>query len=337
MDHVGIDVHVKYSEICILSEEGEVLERRQVPTTEAALKRVFRGRRRARLIMECGPMTPWLYRVLRSVGHEVVVVNPRRVRLIAESTLKSDAIDAEILARLSRMDGVLLGSVYQRSTSAQLLRTRLRIRSVMVQVRTKLINSVRGVLRAHGYRMPRCTTDRFVGKFVDLEVDDTLRQILDPMLEMICQVSEQVASLTAELQAMSDEDELMARLRSVPGVGPLVSISFVAWVDRPERFARSRDVGACLGLRPRVRGSGGKIQHGRITREGDGEMRRLLVQAAHVALRSRQETRLKRWALALAERAGKKKAVVALARKIAIVLHRLWVTGDDFHALSAHA
>ncbi len=142
MDPVGIDVHTKYSEICVLSSRGRVLERRQVAITETSLRRFFAKRERSRLVMECGSVTPRLYRLLKNWDHEVVVVNPRRARLIAESTLKSDTIDAEILARLSRFDGVLLGSVYQRSRAAQLLRTRLRVRTELVRNRTRLIKSV---------------------------------------------------------------------------------------------------------------------------------------------------------------------------------------------------
>jgi len=337
MDHIGIDVHLKYSEICVLSEEGEVIERQEIATTEAAIRRFFGCRAEAQVVMECGSMSPWLYRLLHSLVHKVIVVNPRRIRLIAESTLKSDQIDAEILARLSRMDGILLGSVYQRSQSAQLLRTRLRVRTELVQARTKLITSVRGTLRAHGFRMVRCKTDRFVAKFFDLNLDGSLRLALDPMIEAIYRISEQITALSKEFESLADEDELMARLRSVPGGGPLVSLAFVAWVDRPERFRRSRDVGPGLGLRPRISGSGGKIRHGHITRQGDSEMRRLLVQAAHIAIRSRQPTRLQVWAKELAERAGKKKAVVALARKIAVLLHKLWISGEDFQPFLVRA
>ncbi len=215
MDPVGIDAHTKYSEIYVLSSRGRVLERRQVATTETSLRRFFAKRERSRLVMECGTVTPWLYRLLKSWGHEVIVVNPRWVRLIAESTLKSDTIDAEILARLSRFDGVLLGSVYQRSKAAQLLRTRLRVRTELVRNRTRLINSIRGTLRSHGYRMSRCETRRFVDRFVRLKVEDELRLVLDPLLEMIVQLNQQIAELSAQLESLSEDDELMVRLKDL--------------------------------------------------------------------------------------------------------------------------
>jgi transposase len=150
------------------------------------------------------------------------------------------------------------------------------------------------------------------------------------LLVSICQLSQQIEELTRELRELARSDELVLRLQSVPGVGPVVGLAFVAWMDRPERFQDSRDVGACLGIRPKVRGSGGVIRHGNITREGDKEMRALLVQAAHAALHSSKDAALLRWAKNLVERIGKHKAVVALARKIAVLLHRLWVTGDSF-------
>jgi transposase len=267
------------------------------------------------------------------MGHEVVVVNPRRVRLIAESTLKTDRIDAEILAWLCRQDEALLRPVYQRSEGAQDLRTRLRARTSLVRARTALINSVRGTLRSRGYRMSSCIAGRFASRFYELQLESPLRQMLDPLVEMIAQLSQHIERLEADLVEESEADELLVRLQEVPGVGPLVCLAFVGWVDRPERFSRSRDVGACLGLRPRVRDSGERQWHGAITREGDAEMRRLLVQAAHASLNCRRDSALKRWAEQLAQRVGKRKAVVALARKLAVLLHRLWVTGRSYQAL----
>lgn len=332
MEHVGIDVHQKYSEICWLTEEGEVKVRRRLPTTETSLRRFFGRVGQLLVVLESSCVTPWVSRLLGEMGHEVVVLNPRRVRLIAESTLKSDTIDAEILARLSRFDLKLLRPVYQRSEAAQELRTRLRVRGSLVKCRTALINSVRGSLRSQGYRMGSCPTPSFVAHWFRLRLEPGVREVLEPLVETIAELTDRIAVLERELKAASRSDELMLRLQDVPGVGPLVSLAYVGWMDRSERFQKSRDVGACLGLRPRVRGSGGKILRGRITREGDCEMRRLLVQAAHAAMNSKKEFQLRRWAEVLAERVGKSKAVVALARKIAVLLHRLWVTGERYRA-----
>ena len=330
MKHVGIDLHMKYSEICELSESGKVLTQCRIPTTEASLRRFFGRRKPRRVVIESGGLTSWVHRVISSFHHEVVVVNPRRVRLIAESTMKTDAADAEILARLSRFDPQLLHQVYRRSDEAQHLRSRLRVRGALVKSRTALINTVRGIVRAQGYRLPSSTTSRFVERFVAAQIPEELRQLLDPLMETLVALNTQICSLDKELRALAREDELLVRLQSIPGVGPLVSLAFVGWMDRADRFEKSRDVGACLGLRPSVRDSGGQSHHGSITREGDREMRRLLVQAAHASLQCRQDSSLKRWGLQLIERRGKGKAVVALGRKISVLMHRLWVTGESF-------
>jgi len=333
MIHVGIDVHVKYSQICEISARGRLLSEDRIPTTEAGLRRRFARRDPARILLEAGGSTAWVRRLLQELGHVVVVVHPRQVKLIAQSTLKTDRIDAEILARLSRFDAALLSPVYQRSEAAQLLRTQLGVRSSLVKTRTRLINMVRGTLRAHGHRMGSCTAESFVARFYQIQdLDPDLAAILDPLLETLHEVSQRLRGIDQELVETTRQDELPLRLQTVPGVGPIVSLAFIAWMDRPERFADSRDVGACLGLRPQVRESGGRTWRGRITREGDREMRRLLVQAAHAALSCRQESTLKRWAESLAERSGRKKATVALARKIAVLLHRLWITGESFRA-----
>ncbi len=330
MEYLGIDVHSKYSEVCGVSEAGEITVRRRVATTESGFRGFFGGRECSQVVLESGPVTPWVYRLLVALGHEVTVVNPRRVRLIAESTLKTDKIDAEILARLSRLDLGFLRPVYQRSREAQALRTRLRVRTNLVRARTSMINTVRGTLRAQGYRMGSCTTRRFVARYAEVSLDASLAEALDPLIETLVELTDRIDALEADLVAEARSDELLKRLQTVPGVGPLVSLAFVGWMDSPERFQRSRDVGASLGLRPSLRSSGGREVRGRITREGDSEMRRLLVQAAHSTLRCRQDFTLKRWAERLAERVGKRKALVALARKLGVLLHHLWVTGDSF-------
>lgn len=330
MEHVGIDVHQKYSEVCVVSDSGQVVLRDRISTTESRFRRFFRARKASRVILECGPLTPWVYRLLLELVEEVVVVNPRRVRLIAESTMKTDVLDAEVLARVGRLDLDLLRPVYQRSRAAQELRTQLRARNALVRSRAALIHSVRGTLRAQGYRIGSSTTRRFLERYLAVQLPESLAHAVDPLVETIVELSERIDRLHEELVARSRADELTARLQTVPGVGPLVSLAFVGWVDRPERFRASRSVGACLGLRPRLRSSGGHEYRGRITREGDSEMRRLLVQAAHACLRSSKDSALKRWGEQLSERVGKNKAVVALARKIGVLLHHLWISGERF-------
>ena len=330
MKHLGIDVHLKSTEICELSEKGKVLGRARIPTTESGLRIYFGRRRRRRVVMECSGSTPWIFRLLKQLGHDVVVVDPRKIRLIAESTLKCDRVDAEILARLSRFDEALLQPVYQRSYAAQELRTRLKVRQSLVRSRAKLVTTIRGSLRAHGYRLGSCATRSFVARWATLKVEASLGQALDPLVETIAELTDRITALERELHAEAKSDELPVRLQEIPGVGPLVALSFVAWVDRPERFATSRAVGASLGLRPILRASGDRVYQGRITRHGDIEMRWLLVQAAHASFLAKRDSALKRWSEQLERRVGKAKAAVALARKLAVVMHRMWITGEHY-------
>jgi transposase len=335
--HCGIDVHARTSELCEVSGSGKVVRRERLATTQTGFRRRFEGVARTRVVVECSGSTPWVVRLLEELGHEVVVVNPRRVRLIAESTLKCDRVDAEILARLSRLGPEMLRPVYQRSYEGQLLRTRLRLRSSLVRARATLINQVRGTLRAHGAPMSSCSAKSFGARFVSHRLPASLREALEPLASAIGELTQRIEAVEKPLVEEAKGDELMERLQEVPGVGPLVSLAFVAWVDRPERFAKSRDVGACLGLRPKLRESGGVARRGNITREGDTNMRWLLVQAAHAALAVRRDSALKRWAEPLVARLGKKRAIVALARKLAVLLHILWKSGQSYQAFPARA
>lgn len=329
MDHVGIDVHEKYSQVCEMVN-GQVASSVRIATTQTWLRRHFGGRERLRVLLECGGSSRWVARLLRELGHEVVVVHARRLRLIAESTLKTDAIDAEILARLAGMDPELFAPVYQRRPEAEALRAQLGVRRTLVAARTAMRTCVRGRLRSLGYRMSSCAAGRFVERFYTLGLPVEVEESLEPLLEMIVHLTQRLAVLEAELQRRSREDTVLRRLRTVPGVGPVVSCAFQAWIDDPYRFEHSRDVGAYLGARPSIRDSADVKKRGRITREGDGEMRRLLVQSAHTLLNAKQDSALKRWGLELAQRSGRNKAAVAVARKLAVLLHRLWVREETF-------
>ncbi len=330
MIHVGIDVHQKSSQICQLSEEGVILETSSIPSTESAYRRWFQNRGTMRIVIECGGSSRWVARLLREMEHKVLVVNPRRVRLIAESSLKTDRIDAEVLARLSCFGRGLLRPIYQRGEESNILQTRLRVRSTLVRSRTAMINSVRGVLRSYGFRIPGKTIPRFSVGYASLKLPSELRKTLDPLFATIVELTMRIDILTKRLNKDSRQDVRFRRLQTVPGVGPMVSLAFVSLIDNPHRFRKSRHVGAYLGLRPRIRQSGSSEQRGPITKEGNAGLRCLLVQAAHSLLRCRQESALLTWSLALVDRIGKKKAVVGIARKLAVLLHHLWINEEEF-------
>jgi transposase len=331
MDYCGIDLHAEYSQVCILDEDGEVMETSRVRTSRKALERFF-CRDRMRVALEAGGSSPWVSRLLGSLGHEVVVCSPRRVRLIAESSLKNDKVDAEVLARLVRLDPEFLKPIKHRSEQAQRLRGNLKVRSAMVEARTKWINTIRGLLRSFGYNVSGKVAHTFVERVDLMKLPDDLRAVIAPLLEQLDLLTGEIERCNEHLEEMVKELPEVEHLREIPGVGTVVATYFVLTIDDPGRFKNSRDVASFFGLRPSMRESASVSQFGRITKEGDPEMRRLLVQAAHALLRTRADSQLKQWALALAERKGKSKAVVALARKLAVLMHRLWVTGEVYQA-----
>lgn len=335
MEHCGIDLHVKSSEVAVVDDAGELKEQARIPTTEAGLRRWFGGRERMVICLEAGGQSAWAARILTSVGHEVVVANPVRVRLIAEATLKSDKVDAGTLARLVRADRRLLRPIAHRSAETQRQRGVLRARRTLVNARTACTNTARGILRSFGYRTPSRRPDRIAESLAGERIPEELVAVVAPLVQVGCELDERIAALDDEVEAMGRAYPEVALLRGVPGVGPLVALSFVLCLEDPHRFARSRDVAGYLGLRPKMRESGSTSRYGGITHQGDTEMRMLLVQAAHGLLRTRADCDLKRWAQALAARVGTHKAIVALARKLAVVMHAMWVRGEVFRPLRA--
>jgi transposase len=338
---IGLDLGDKYSEGCVVDASGEVVETFRVRTTQPALDRVLARFGKARVVLEVGTHSPWVSRRIAAQGHEVIVANPRRVRLIAENDSKSDGFDAELLARLGRVDPQLLHPIVHRGEQAQRDLVLLRARDGLVRARTQLINQVRGFAKSLGTRLPRSSTEAFPRRVRCVAAMD-----LFPGLETMLEMTER---LTQEIRAMDCEVERLCRerypetklLRQVKGVGPITALCFVLTLEDPNRFQKSRSVGAYLGLRPRQRDSGEQRPQLRITKAGDELLRRLLVSAAHYVLGPfGPDTELRRIGLRLAETGGqaaKKRAVVAVARRLAVLLHRLWVTGEVYQPLGYDA
>jgi transposase len=334
---IGMDLGDKTSRYCVLDENGIVQAEGSVATTKKALAEKFGCLQRCRVAIEVGTHSPWLSRWLSSLGHEVIVANARQVQLISASSRKDDRMDAQMLARLARVDPQLLRPIHHRGGKAQNDLLAIRVRSALVEARTSLVNAARGLAKAIGERLPACDADRLGREHLQW-MPEKLREQLRPLLE-------EVESLTGKIRELDEKLEQIARteypetqqLRQVSGVGTLIALTFVLTVEDPERFARSRDVGCYVGLRPKRSDSGESQPQLRITKEGDIYLRKLLVQGAHCILSRRgPDTDLKRWGLRLAERGGKnakKRAVVAVARKLAVLLHRLWVTGEVYEPL----
>jgi transposase len=334
---IGMDLGDKTSHYYVLDSEGELVREGTLTTTKKGMKQRFGSLQRCRIAMEVGTHSPWVSRLLGSLGHEVIVANARQVKLISASSRKSDRLDAQTLARLARMDPELLRPIRHRSEKAQGHLMQVRVRSALVETRTGLINTARGLAKAMGERLPACDADQMgVEKMQGLPAE--LAEALAPLLETVESLTERIKEWDQKLEQLAGseypETEL---LRQVSGVGSLISLTFVLTLEDPNRFGKSRDVGCYLGLRPRRSESGERQPQLGISKEGDAYLRKLLVQGAHCILSQRSpDTDLKRWGLKLAGKGNKnakKRALVAVARKLAILLHHLWVSGEVYEPL----
>jgi transposase len=331
---VGLDLSDKFTSLCFIDDSGEVIEEGRLRTTEAALAQRFGALAPCRMVLEVGTHSPWVSRLLASQGHKVIVANPGRVRLIAESVRKTDRSDAETLARLGRIDPQLLSPVSHRDVEAQADLAVIRAREALVCSRTSLICHVRGSVKSMGARLPACDAYLFHKKVSDA-VPAELQPALAPVLELIASLTTQIKAMDKRIDALIRERYPVARvLQQVPGVGPLISLAFILTIGDPSRFKKSRQIGPYLGLVPRRRESGERSPQLGISKAGNGYLRKLLVNGSHYILGFRgADTDLRRWGLLHAMtggKNGKKRAVVAVARKLAILLHRLWVTGEVY-------
>lgn len=334
---MGVDLGDRSSRYCILDEQGEVLAEGSVATTKKGFAQVLGSKPRSRVALEVGTHSPWVSRYLGDMGHEVIVANARRVRLITDSTSKDDRLDAKTLARLARIDPELLSPIRHRSAQSQADLMLIRARAVLVEARTMLVNAARGLTKSYGERLPSCGTGQ-IREELTASLSEPLQNVLKPLLAEVASVSERIREYDEQIEntAKSRYPET-ALLKQVHGVGTLTALTYVLTVDDPYRFLRSRDAGAYFGLRPRRRESGDSRPQLRITKEGDAYVRKLLVQCAHHILGPfGQDSDLRRWGLELASRGGKnakKRALVAVARKLAVLLHKLWVSGEVYEPL----
>jgi transposase len=334
---IGLDLGDRSSHYCMLDEAGNVILERSLPTTSNGIRQAFGRIPRCRIALETGTHSPWVSRQLSELGHEVIVAHARNVRLIGESSRKDDRVDARTLARLARIDPGLLGPVRHRSAQAQIHLTVIRARAALVSTRTALVNAARGLTKSYGQRLNKCGTEQ-MNRDSAKGLSQELREALDPLLREIESLNERIAEYNGRIEQIAKEvHPEVARLKQVKGVGTLIALTYVLTLDDPQRFRRSRDAGCFLGLRPGRRNSGQSEPQLHISKEGDRYLRTLMVQGAHYILGPfGQDSDLRRWGLKLAERGGKnakKRAVVAVARKLAVLLHKLWVSGEAYEPL----
>jgi transposase len=333
---IGLDLGDRHSCFYTLDGSGENTESGRVQTTRSALEKRFRGCEAARVVIEAGTHSPWVSRLLSECGHEVVIANPRKLALIAENESKDDPVDAELLARLGRVEPRLLSPIVHRGARAQADLAVIRSRDAMVAARTQLVNHVRGAVKSLGGRLGTCSTRRFAKQ--ESQLPEELRPALEPLLELIETMSEQIQGYDRQIEeACREKYPETELLRQVKGVGAVTALAFVLTLEDPHRFGSSRSVGSFLGLRPSRDKSGAQDPELHITKAGDQLLRRLLVGSAHYIVGPfGPDCDLRRWGLKLASRGrknAKKRAVVAVARKLAVLLHRLWVDGEVYQPL----
>lgn len=331
---IGIDIGDKTSHVAVIDRAGTWLASSTMPTTPEAFGRAFGEFEGARVVLEVGTHSPWISRILADRGFEVVVANPRRVRLIAAAERKSDGIDAEVLARLGRLDPQLLAPITHREHKAQRDLVLLRTRDGYVQSRTKFINMARGQAKSLGLRVPSCSADAFHKRAVEVLSDEEV-----PGIAMVLTTIEQLTAAIRELDRRIEELAASCYpetkvLRQIAGVGPLTALCYVLTIEDPTRFASSRQVGAYLGLVPKQRDSGDRQPQLGISKRGDVMLRRLLVGSARYIMGPfGPASDLRTFGLKLSAvggRAGRNRAAIAVARKLAVLMHRLWLTGEVY-------
>jgi transposase len=334
----GLDLGDKYSYLCLIDQQsGEVIEEGRLRTSPETFERRFTSEQPLRIAIEAGTHSPWASRVLEACGHEVLVANARKLRLIYANKRKTDEVDAENLARLARLDPRLLYPLRHRGEESQAHMALIRSRQALVGSRTQLVNHVRGAVKSFGGRLPKCPARSF-HKRASEHIPEALRPALGPILEQIASLTERIRDYERELETISREHYPETELlRQVEGLGPLTALTFVLTLEDPYRFEKSRAVGAYLGLVPARDQSGDRDPQKHISKEGDEMLRKLLVSSAHYILGPfGHDSDLRRHGEKIASRGGKnskKRAVVAVARKLAVLLHTLWVSGEAYEPL----
>ena len=334
---IGLDLGDRWSFYCILDEAGKIILEQKVSTTPEAIPQTFGKIPRSLIAMETGTHSPWISRLLTELGHKVIVAHAQKVELITKSNRKDDRHDARTLARLARIDPELLGPVRHRSAKAQIHLTVIRARAELVSARTALVNAARGLVKSYGQRLPKCGTQQ-VSRELAAGLSTELREVLEPLLKEIESLNERIQEYDQRMEKIAREVyPEVSLLKQVKGVGTQIALTYVLTIEDPYRFAKSREVGCFLGLKPGRRNSGESEPQKRISKEGDRYLRTMMVQGAHYILGPfGEDSDLRRWGRKLGERGGKnakKRAVVAVARKLAVLLHRLWVSGEVYEPL----
>jgi len=330
MVYGAIDLHMRYSQIRIVDEAGAVLRDQRVLTGRERLVTAFEGYGVMRIVVETGTESEWVAQALEAVGHAVIVVDPNYAPMYGQlqRRVKTDRRDVAALAEANRRGWYR--AAHRTSAPQRVTRQVLRARRQIVQMRSGAVALIRALLKQAGDRLPRCSAERVPAQLARLDLPEARRAILAPLGQMIDTATAQIATLDAQLEAQAAADPIVQRLRTVPGVGLVVALTFRAQIDDIDRFRHAGQVSAAIGLVPREDSSAERRHRGHITKVGPRELRSLLVQAAWACWRSKQSATLRAWTEQLAARRGRRIAVVGLARRLSRVLYALWRDGTTF-------
>lgn len=331
---IGMDLGDKNHIAVVFDAQGNEVDVAKVTNTKTALRKYFKQYKGAMVAIEAGTHSPWISRLLEEMECRVCVGNPRKLRFIWDSKDKSDERDARMLGMVCRIEPRLLSPVRHRSSQAYADLALVKSRDMLVQSRTKLINHARGVVKSTGERLPSCSSDSFARR-CKAHVPTDLWPALESIFHVIGQLTEQIKTLDVQINNLcKDGYPETEHLRQVPGVGPVTALSYVLTIEDPRHFSRSRQVGPFLGLTPRRDQSGETDKQLHITKAGNTYLRQLLVSSAHYIMGPfGPDSHLRRHGMHIAARGGKnakKRAVVAVARKLSVLLHRLWQSGQTY-------
>jgi len=327
---VGIDLGDLKHAICVLDSEGTVVEERTITNHRDSLRRLAKKYPGARVALEVGMHSPWTSRFLNDHGMEVLVANARKMRAIYKNNRKSDEADAKILARIGRFDPELLYPIDHVSEECQRDLLQVKLRDNLVRQRVDIISAIRFTLKSLGIRLPSPNTNCFAKRARTLLIEQPeILAMVEPSLQVLDTMKEQIKTFDREIELMCEEKYPETKLlREIRGVGPVTALCFVLTIGDPERFERPRDVGAFIGFVPKRDQSGKMDKELRISKAGDKYLRRLLVGSAQYIMGPfGEDCDLQRQGIKLAERGGrgaKKKAVVAIARKLAVIMLTIW-------------
>jgi transposase len=338
MDFIGFDLGKVASQVCIITHDGELIERR-INTDREHLAKLLGSRAPARILIESSTESEWVARYLEELGHEVIVADPNFASMYATRSrkVKTDKRDARTLCEACKLGAYR--PAHRTSDKQRHVRAQLAVREAMVRTRSRYISLISTLLRRDGLRIKSGYTPTFLKRLAQLELSVSLREEVAPLVLLLQNLNEQIKRADEQLAQLVREDEVVARLCTVPGVGPVTATSFVSTLDDARRFAGPKQARAYLGLVPSERSSGERQQRGHISKAGPGRVRHMLVEAAWTILRRRSAANaaLHEWAAGIALRRGSRVAVVALARKLAGILYAMWRDSTCFAAPALEA